>query len=105
MNFKELAEDMGLKEDDYMELIDLFIETGMSDLEKLQTAIDEGDPEEAADAAHAVKGAAGNLGIMDFYESAAIIEMEAHDGKLQSLTERVKVLIKSMNEIAELAKK
>ncbi len=105
MNFKELAGNLGLRENEYMELIDLFIEVGMSDLEKLQLAIDGGNTEEAVDAAHSVKGAAGNLGIMDFYESAAKIEKDAREGNLQSLTETVQVLIKSLNEIAVLAKK
>ena len=35
MNFKQLAENLGLEEDECMELIELFIETGISDLENL----------------------------------------------------------------------
>lgn len=105
MNFKELAKNLGLKENEYMELIDLFIEVGMLDLEKLQAAIDEGNSEEAADAAHSVKGASGNLGIMDFYELSAKIEMDAREGNLQGLAENVQALSQSLNEIAARVKK
>ncbi len=105
MNFKVLADNLGLKEEEYMELIDLFIEMGTSDLEKLQSAINEGNSENAADAAHSMKGAAGNLGIMDFYESASKIETGAREGKLQGVPEKVQALSKSLNELAALAKK
>ncbi len=105
MNFKELADNLGLIENEYMELIDLFLEVGMKDIEKIQSAIDKGNSEEAADAAHSAKGAAGSLGIMDFYESAAIIELNARKGNLQGMTEAVQVLRKSLGEIAVCAKK
>jgi len=32
MNFKESAENLGLEEDEYLELIDLFVEVGETDL-------------------------------------------------------------------------
>jgi len=48
MNFKELANNLGLEEDEYMELIELFIEIGMSDLDKVQFAVEEGDEDPAA---------------------------------------------------------
>jgi len=105
VNFKELADNLGLKEDEYMELIDLFVEIGRSDLEKLQAAIDEGNPEMAADVAHSLKGAAGNLGILDLYDSAAEIEMNAREGRFQAMAETVQILSKSLNEIAAVAKK
>ncbi len=41
MNFRELSENLSMEEDEYMELIELFIETGISDLKKLQTAAEE----------------------------------------------------------------
>jgi len=41
MNFRELTENLGMEEDEYMELIELFIEAGMADLQKLQVAVNE----------------------------------------------------------------
>ncbi len=45
MNFRELAEDLGLEEDEFLELLELFMETSMSDLNKLQSTIKKGNAE------------------------------------------------------------
>lgn len=47
MNFRELAEDLGLEEDEFLELLELFIETSMFDLNKLRSTIKEGNAEGA----------------------------------------------------------
>jgi HPt (histidine-containing phosphotransfer) domain-containing protein len=103
MNFKQLAENLGLEEDEYMELIELFIETGISDLEKLNSAIDEGNGEEAANAAHSIKGAAGNLGLVDLSETAKEIEEKARNNRLEEIAESAQALKGKLEEIAERA--
>ncbi len=102
MDLKKLAEDLDLEEDEYAELIELFVESGNSDLEKLQTAVEEGNTEEAAGAAHSLKGAAGNLGLMDFYEAAKRIEIDAREGNMDRITEDVQMLRKNLAEIEGL---
>ena len=92
MDFEVLAENLGLGKDEYMELIELFTETSMSDLEKLEAAIRYRNTNDAAEAAHSMKGAAGNLGIMDFYESAAKIEKEARKGRLEGLSREIEFI-------------
>ena len=67
MKIKELAENLGLKEDEYLEILELFIDIGMADIEKLSSAIEESNAEEAAQAAHSLKGASGNLGLMETF--------------------------------------
>ena len=103
MDFKMLAGNLGLDEEEYMELIELFVERGMSDLDKLEDAIRSGNADDAADAAHSMKGAAGNLGIMDFYESAAKIEMEAREGSLEKFSGAIQSLRNSLEAIAGFA--
>ena len=103
MDFKALAGNLGLEEEEYMELIDLFVERGMSDIENLEAAIIRGNADEAADAAHSMKGAAGNLGIMDFYESAAKIEMEAREGSMEGFSGLIQALRESLEDIAGFA--
>ena len=103
MDFKALAGNLGLEEEEYMELIELFIERSMSDLKKLETAIKSGNADEAADAAHSMKGAAGNLGIMDFYESAAKIEMAAREGTLEGFSVAIQSLREKLKDIDGLA--
>ena len=39
MNLKDLAEDIGLEEDEFLEIVALYVETSFADFKKLQTAI------------------------------------------------------------------
>jgi two-component system sensor histidine kinase TorS len=102
MNFRELANNLGLKEDDYMELIELFIETGRSDLDKLRSAMEEGNGEEAANEAHSLKGAAGSLGLMEISEIAKEIEEKARNNRLEEIAGSTQAIKKKIEEIAEL---
>ncbi len=103
MNFRELANNLGLKEDEYMELIELFIETGRSDLDKFRSAMEEGNGEEAANVAHSLKGAAGSLGLMEISEIAKEIEGEARNGRLDKIAGSAQALKEKLDEIAALA--
>ena len=104
MDFRELAENLGLEEEEYLELIGLFIETGISDLDKLQSATEEGDAEKTANAAHSLKGVAGSLGLMDLYEVAKKIEKQARNDRLEEITEAAQILKEKLDEIAGLAR-
>ena len=105
MNFKELAGNIGMEEDEYLEIVELFVETGTSDLDKLQSAIEKGDKEEAANAAHSLKGASGNLGFNDFYEAAKMIEQKARSDSLDEIVEDVKLLREKLDVIAKASTK
>jgi len=105
MNFEELATNLGMEVEEYLEIVELFIETGISDLEKLQSAIEKGDREKAANAAHSLKGAAGNLGFTDFYEAAKMIEQKARNDSLDELVEEVKMLREKLDAIAKASSK
>ena len=105
MDFKELAENLGLEEDEYLEIIELFIETGISDLDKLRTAIEEGDAGKAAEAVHSMKGAAGNLGLGKIQEAARRIEEEARNEALSDITESLQDLKNKFDQLRQSAKK
>ena len=105
MNIKELAENLGLEEDEYLEILELFIDIGMADIEKLSSAIEAGNAEEAAHAAHSLKGASGNLGLMDIYDVALKSEEEARNNSLDGLAESVQTLKEKLNSLAEVARK
>jgi HPt (histidine-containing phosphotransfer) domain-containing protein len=104
MNFKELAENIGLEEQEYLELIELFIETGISDLDKLQSAIEQGNAEKAANAAHSIKGAAGSLGLMELYEVARKIEKQTRNDRLEGTAQSAQELKEKLEIIAEHAR-
>ena len=80
MNFLKLAENLGLDEDEFVELVELFIETGSSDLIGLKGAIEKKDVEEIIVKSHSIKGASGNLGFMNIYDLAKKVEDGARDG-------------------------
>ncbi len=105
MNIRELAENLGLEEDEYLEILELFLDTGMVDIDKLRSAIEEGNAEEAAQAAHSLKGASGNLGLMDIYNVALKSEEEARNNSLDGLAESVQTLKEQLNSLAEIARK
>jgi HPt (histidine-containing phosphotransfer) domain-containing protein len=101
MKVKELADNLGLEEDEYVELVELLIETGMSDLDKLESAINAGDTEKAAEAAHSLKGAAGNLGITEFSQVAKQVEDNSRNGILEGASEAAQTLREQLDSIAD----
>ena len=92
MNFQELAENLGLEVDEYRELIELFIDTGSADFQKIQEALAGGNSEQVMRSAHTIKGAAGNLGLMDVSETAKTIEDCASKNQLDSIRTSVQIL-------------
>jgi len=105
MDIKELAENLGLEEDEYLELIELFIDTGTVDVEKIGSAIEKGDAEKAANAAHSLKGASGSLGLTEIYDLAMKTETEARNNSLDGLAESVQTLKGRLNSLAEAARR
>jgi HPt (histidine-containing phosphotransfer) domain-containing protein len=101
MNFKDLGEELGLEEDEYRELIELFMETGQSDLSQLKIALDAGDAETVARRAHTLSGSSGNLRIMELHEAAKRIELAADDGRLDSLSGDLNTLEAGFAKIAQ----
>jgi len=89
MNFKELAENLGLEKDELQEIVELFLETSDTDLHKLRSAIDQGDTQQVFEAAHSIKGASGNLGFMAISEVAKEVEMKAREKNLYGANEAV----------------
>lgn len=104
MNIKNLAEDLGLEEDEYMELVELFIDTGRSEIDELQATILASDPEKAVSVAHSIKGAAGNLGLTELYGTAKQIEEYARSGSLDRVSESIPELQGKMEDLVSLAR-
>jgi histidine phosphotransfer protein HptB len=100
MNFKELGEKIGLDEDEYRELVELLLDTGMADFGRLKSGFDSGDARQVARSAHTISGAAGNLGIMALHEVAQRIELAAVENRLESVAGEVAFLKGQFDEIA-----
>ncbi len=91
MNFNKMSKKLGLEEHEYLELVELFIETSKSDLKNLQVAINSKNMEMIAGITHSLKGAAMNLGLEELLELAKLIEKTAHDGELEKTAKTAEI--------------
>jgi HPt (histidine-containing phosphotransfer) domain-containing protein len=89
MNLKKLGESLGLDEDEYLEMIELFFESGGADLKKLEAAVKAGDAELGYTASHSLKGSSGSLGLMAIYEKTTLVDDKLRRGDLDGVTEMV----------------
>ncbi len=100
MNIKELGERLGLDEEEYSELLELFRETATADITALKSALAAGEAEQVARSAHTISGAAGNMGIMNIHEAAKRIELAANQGALDAVADDVEALGQGMAEVS-----
>ena len=89
MDIAKLAENLGLEAEDFSELFELYMQTTSTDLEELKAALATGDTEEIHKKAHSIKGASGNLGFDELYNTASEIDDQAREGSLDGLEEKV----------------
>lgn len=103
MNLKERAESLGLDEEEYSEMMDLFFESGGADLKKLEAAIAEGDARQGHAASHSLKGSAGSLGLIMLYEKVTVIDDKLRCGDLDGVAEMVISLRKEYELVQDAA--
>ena len=101
MNLKELANHLEMEEEEFLELIELFLDTSTSDLKDLQSAVEKGEGLNAVKAAHSIKGAAANLGMAEIYELTKKIETEARGNRLDQTLESIPTLRRLLEQVAE----
>jgi HPt (histidine-containing phosphotransfer) domain-containing protein len=99
MDFKVLWERLGIDQEDFMELVELFVITSLSDIEKIKTGMAGNNPDDAAAASHSIKGAAGNLGFDEISNLAKDMEMQAKSGSLENFDAYVNDLENSVNAL------
>lgn len=99
MDFKELGSRLGIDEADMMELIELFVTTSLSDIDKIKNGVEQDNAQDAAAASHSIKGAAGNLGLDRISELAKDMEMQAKKGNLQDFNGYIQDLTAQVNAL------
>ncbi len=102
MNIKELAEGLGLEEEEYMEILELLVDSGSADIASLEAAAENNDAEEAVRAAHSLKGAAANMGLVELSEVAKDIEFKAREQDLNGMEEQINKLKAEFEPLVEL---
>ena len=100
MNIKELSENLGLEEDEYMEMLDLFLTSGGADLSRIEQALKEANAKLVHEAAHSLKGSSGSLCLDSIFEIARAIDDKARQGILAGLDELVPRLRRAYDELA-----
>lgn len=101
MDFKELGSRLGIDEEDFMELVDLFVDTSLGDLDKIKAGVQSDNPADAAAASHSIKGAAGNLGFDSIFELAKNMEMLAKQGSLENFDAMIDDLENQVKSLTE----
>ena len=102
MNLEELSANLGLEKDEYVELLEIMLDSGLQDVERLKRATGSGDSEEAAKAAHSLKGAAANLGLLALSEVAKEMEQKAKEGVMKEVAGRIGLLEQKLQEVSSL---
>ena len=105
MDFKALARVMELDEEEYLDYIKFFLQVSKSDLDILLRAIKEGCAETAAAAAHSIRGASGNIGLVKLHETAKQIEEKGRQGILEGVAESAHLLTEELKRLGELVDK
>ena len=105
MNFKDLGANLGLEEDEYRELVELFMTTGAADFQDLAAALAAGDADAVMRKAHSIKGASGNLGLSDLYQTAGLIEKKAESGQLDDIEPTMATMQSQFGAIEALIRK
>ncbi|MCD4718707.1 MAG: Hpt domain-containing protein [Desulfobacula sp.] len=99
MDFKDLASRLGFDEDDFKELVELFITTTLSDIDKIKKSVRQGNSQDAAAASNSIKGASGNLGFDDMFTLAKDMEMQARQGSLDNFAAYITDLENRVNAL------
>ena len=101
MNIKELGENIGLDEEEYIEMLAIFIESGSEDIEKLENAIKEGSSEKAHQASHSLKGSSGNMGLDALFKLAKAVDDKVRDGVMDGIESMLKEIRQEHEKIIQ----
>lgn len=83
---KTITEELGLDQEQYLEILTGFIEEKKKDMEDLESALAQKDIESISRLAHKIKGSALNLRLDSVGKPAANIERAAKEGDLSGIT-------------------
>lgn len=92
MNVRGLAKELDFEVGDLLELLDLFIDATLSDLDELAEAIEEGALGRIAQFSHSIKGAAISFGFEEIFEQARAMEANARRGMPEGSAESAKLI-------------
>jgi len=101
LHFNKISRKLGLEENEYLELVELFVKTSKADIKDLRSAINNKNIGMITGIAHSLKGAAMNLGLDDFIELAELIEKTSFYGELEETSKNVKIFQKKLDDLPD----
>jgi len=105
MNFKVQAEKMGLDEEEYVEIVKLFIKTTADNLCQMRAAVETGDASKIHQETHSLKGAALNLGFWEICEILERMALRVRENSWHSLSADIEAIQGKIDWIAKLVRK
>ncbi|NLD35408.1 MAG: Hpt domain-containing protein [Desulfatiglans sp.] len=104
MDFLTPAQRLGLEIEEYIELIELFLSTGDTDIGGMEKAAAAHDYAALVERAHSLKGSSGNLWLTEIYEKAKQIEMNAKANSLEGFNSLLLQIKQEVNIITDSLK-
>ncbi len=83
----------------YKELLEIFLDDVPERMKLLRNALKDGDGEQVARAAHAIKGAAANLSATQIFETALQLEQWGREGQLDQSAASIASLDEALVEL------
>jgi len=99
MDSESTARNLGIGQDELLELLEVFLEASRADLEALEVALEAGEFETAADTAHSLKGAALNLELEEIARLARDLEMIAKSSRLAGADSQITALRHKLEDL------
>jgi len=99
MDLSMLGSNLGLEEEEFVELVELFLTTAQNDLYNLNEAYLKRDSEKVVESAHSLKGSSGNLGFKELSRISNIAEQKAGENDLEGFDELMESMRKHIAEI------
>ena len=101
MDLKGMALNIGVEEEDFVELLEMLVDVSLTDLASFETELAAGNYNGAAMAAHSIKGASGNLGLTDISGTAEELEKAAKSSDESQMSEKIMFLKQELGRISE----
>ena len=87
LDIKKISRDLGFDIDEYLEVLDVFLENTPLVIQKFKACLSENNLEEAAEHCHLIKGGASSIGLDEISSVAHNIEKACKNGNVSTVTE------------------
>ncbi len=101
MDIKNLAEELGLEENDVLRFVRIFIEASEQDLLLLERAVADQDADQVRKLAHHIKGAASNLELTGIADAARTIEEKGRSNSFEDTEPQIAAIRSGLDSIRE----